>query len=124
MNVLIVDDEEMVRESLRDFLFYFLPGKFNIFIAENGQEALELIQKRDLNFSILITDFNMPKMNGVDLIRSVLALKIQLKKIVLVSGRERNELQIEDLLSAHSHFCYLKKPFEGQTFISLMKVIE
>jgi two-component system response regulator AtoC len=62
-NILIVDDEENIRKVIRGLL---AKNGFDVILqAENGKKALELIQ--DNNIDIVISDINMPEMNGLEL---------------------------------------------------------
>jgi len=62
--ILVADDETIVRESLRDWLS---DCGYQVFIAENGHQALEIIEKERL--SIVITDLVMPGMDGIELMK-------------------------------------------------------
>jgi len=66
-NVLIADDSTMSRNLIRNLLSAW---KFNIYEAEDGQEALDIIKDRgDIN--LLITDYNMPRKDGIALVKEV-----------------------------------------------------
>ena len=62
--VLVVDDEALVRESLRDWL---TESGYEVFTAENGSQALELIEKERLG--IVLADLVMPGMDGIELMK-------------------------------------------------------
>jgi two-component system response regulator AtoC len=62
--ILVVDDEAFVRESLRDWL---TESGYEVFTAENGSQALGLIDKERLG--IVITDLVMPGMDGIELMK-------------------------------------------------------
>jgi YesN/AraC family two-component response regulator len=65
-NILIVDDEEEIRKTLsRHFQF----DGYNVETAENGEEALDILKKKRVE--VIITDIMMPKMNGIDLLRTI-----------------------------------------------------
>ena len=65
-NLLIVDDEQEIREMLsRHFLF----EGFNIFQAEDGLEALEVLNKQKID--LVISDIVMPRMSGVELLEII-----------------------------------------------------
>src|ERR1022692_3873595 len=64
--ILLVDDNRqglIARKSLLQELGY------NIFTATSGDEALELLSKH--NFDVVVTDFKMPRMDGVELIKRI-----------------------------------------------------
>ena len=62
--VLVVDDEQLVRESLRDWL---TESGYEVFTAENGSQALELIEKERVG--IVLADLVMPGMDGIELMK-------------------------------------------------------
>jgi two-component system chemotaxis response regulator CheY len=65
-NIMIVDDSSTTRKMLT----YLLKGEgFNIIAAENGIDALEKLSFSDID--IIITDLNMPQMDGLELIDSI-----------------------------------------------------
>jgi diguanylate cyclase (GGDEF)-like protein len=67
-NVLVVDDEEQVCDLLAEALTFM---GHNVFTAADGQEAMEQMDK--LPFAIVITDMDMPRMDGMDLIKHITA---------------------------------------------------
>ena len=81
--VLLVDDDPLVRwltaEMLEDL-------GCHVVTAENGLAALDLLQRSE-DITILITDINMPGMDGYELARKALGVRRDLK-VLLLSGRE------------------------------------
>ena len=69
-SVLIVDDEPIVRESIRDWL---KDAGYQVATAESGEEALEMIKKQD--FSIVILDVRLPGKTGIMVLKEIKALK-------------------------------------------------
>jgi CheY-like chemotaxis protein/anti-sigma regulatory factor (Ser/Thr protein kinase) len=63
--ILIVDDEHTIRMMLSDFL----ENKYDILSAENGLQALDILSKQHVD--LVISDINMPGMNGIDLLRTI-----------------------------------------------------
>ncbi|MEA3512780.1 MAG: diguanylate cyclase [Campylobacterota bacterium] len=63
-NILVVDDSP-VQVAIAVKMLEKM--KFNIFTASNGIEAYGILQNSDKKFSLILTDFNMPKMDGMDL---------------------------------------------------------
>jgi len=66
MKVLIVDDESDILEIYESVL---LKEKCEVFKAQSGLQALEILKKH--TFEIIISDINMPEMNGLDLLLEV-----------------------------------------------------
>ena len=63
--IMIVEDEELIRQGLTSLVNYEQFGMTVINQAENGREAWEKFQEQPAD--ILLTDINMPQMNGLDL---------------------------------------------------------
>lgn len=68
LNILLADDHQLIRDGLKKYLETH-PNARVVGEASDGQEALDLIEQ--LEVDILITDINMPGMDGLDLIRTV-----------------------------------------------------
>ena len=78
--VLVVDDEAIVRESIRDWL---QDAGYQVSVAESGEEALILIQKQ--NFGVMVLDLRLEGMNGIDVLKKVKLLKPDIKSIVITA---------------------------------------
>ena len=78
--VLIVDDEPIVRESIRDWL---KDAGYQVATAETGEEALEMIEKQD--FSVMVLDVRLPGKTGIRILKEVKALKPRIKSIVITA---------------------------------------
>lgn len=79
-NILLVDDSRdglLVRRALLE------EGGYSVEIARNGEEALKLFQAA--RFDLVVTDYKMPRMNGVELIEQIRILNPD-ARIVLLSG--------------------------------------
>ncbi|WP_122893401.1 GGDEF domain-containing response regulator [Arcobacter peruensis] len=66
ITILYVEDEKMISEEVS---FYFKKYVKDFFIANNGEEGLKLF--KEIQPDILITDIQMPKMNGLDMIKEI-----------------------------------------------------
>jgi len=64
--ILIVDDEEAITKLIT---LVFSREGYEVKTAENGDQALKIIQKE--NIHVIITDLNMPEMNGIKLCRAI-----------------------------------------------------
>lgn len=72
MNLLLVDDDKFERDGLR-FLLDKMNCPFSILEANNGANALEVLQANDID--IVITDIKMPILNGIDFLKQAKELK-------------------------------------------------
>jgi DNA-binding NtrC family response regulator len=102
-HILVVDDEPLILFIAAKALNQ--PG-VSVDVAENGLQA----QKRILvgNYDLVITDINMPEMNGVDLLRWVKKSRPQIEGIVM-TGHGISEAMTDELLGTVTD--YLTKPF-------------
>jgi heterodisulfide reductase subunit A len=78
--VLIVDDEPIVRESIRDWL---KDAGYEVATAESGEEALELIAKQE--FGVMVLDMRLPGKSGIQVLKEVKAAKPQIKSIIITA---------------------------------------
>ncbi len=79
-SILIVDDEPIVRESIRDWLE---DAGYQVGTAESGEEALEMIAKQD--FNVMVLDVRLPGKTGITVLSEVKAIKPQIKSIIITA---------------------------------------
>jgi two-component system, chemotaxis family, chemotaxis protein CheY len=122
MNILVVDDESDFRECLVGILTSL---NFKVTEARDGDEALKIVNQKEKGFfDLLCTDINMPKMDGISLIKEVNDLVHGIKSYVILSGRIADEKALNKQLSELSApFYFLEKPFTFSTFEDLIKKI-
>jgi len=104
MRILIVDDEDAIREIIVEV---FRDLFSEVCEAANGYEALKHI--KDKPFDLVISDYHMPKMSGLDLLRICREENIRVPMIWL-SGRDNPELRT--YAWQYGLFDYLEKPFD------------
>ncbi|KYG73629.1 MULTISPECIES: response regulator [Roseivirga] len=93
INLLLVDDNFSVRDTLKDFLEFFY-NDLNIFMAKNGKEAINLVENNKMD--IVISDQMMPDMKGSDFLASVIdKLRADKAWIYIYSGQLTEELRID-----------------------------
>lgn len=107
--VLIVDDEKSFLLSLQDGL-QMHADKFSIVTANNGLEAVKLLEESV--FDLLITDLEMPEMNGFELLAWVTQKVPQLPVIVMTAF---GTPEIESRLAEFEALQYLEKPLDLYT---------
>ncbi len=78
--ILIVDDEAIVRDSIGDWL---RTVGYQVESAETGEEALEMVEKKE--YSILILDVRLPGKSGIQVLREVKASKPHIKSIIITA---------------------------------------
>ncbi|WP_088042097.1 response regulator [Bacillus sp. EAC] len=114
--ILIVDDEQITRQGLKNTLEKWSNGKFEILSAANGQETFEKISKTKVH--LLITDICMPEMDGLKLLEK---LKSKGHKFVsiIISGHPDFEYAREAIRLGVVN--YLLKPVSKQKLIEAVE---
>jgi len=111
MRILIVDDSAMMRAMIKRVIKLADVSVDEVFEATNGAEALELLKQHD--FQLLLTDINMPVMNGADMLREI-SLNERWRNlsrvIIYTDGSTVRREEAEDL----DVRCYLEKPFSPE----------
>ena len=116
--ILIVDDEELVRLTLRQALE---KERHELVDATNGEEALRLLRRRAVD--LVITDIIMPEKEGIETIREI-RQDYPETKIIAISGGGRmgnvDFLRMSQLLGADA---ILPKPFGPEELLKLVRRI-
>jgi CheY-like chemotaxis protein len=108
--VLIVEDEEAVRELASEFVE---SAGYTVLAAKDGKEALAITEQSDEPIHLLITDVVMPKMRGPELAKRLKGLRTNLR-IVYMSGYLEYDRSNEDFLEEGF---FLQKPFSRDTLV-------
>lgn len=111
--VLIADDIEFVRKTLRTIL---QGGGFQVVAeATNGEEAVQLFQKFKPTF--VTVDLVMPLMSGIDVTKSILRIEPSTRVVVLTAMMQ--EHLVTEAIQAGARD-YLVKPFQAQDVIQTL----
>jgi two-component system cell cycle response regulator len=120
LEVLIVDDCNVTKIIVENYLQ--LLGFKNIFYTTNGQEALEFLE--DNNINLIITDLNMPNVDGFELVKRI-RKKVSMEElpILVISSDKNNNLLINTLKVGANDF--IIKPFKKEEFfIRLINLLD
>ncbi len=107
--ILLVDDFEAIRKTIRKELI--LMGAALVGEANNGEEALKLL--RESQFDAVLSDLNMPKMNGLELLQTIRADKQLHNTPVMLVTAETSRSMVEEAVK-HKVNDFLVKPFTLQ----------
>jgi CheY-like chemotaxis protein len=114
MDILVVDDEEYVRNTI----YYFFDKKgCRVTVAEDGEFGFNIAKTKP--FDLIFMDFLMPKMGGIESARKIIENNKNVK-IVFITGRE--SLNEDDLYKAGIYAC-VRKPFEMKELFDIAKRI-
>ena len=124
INIMITDDHSMIREGLKNLLE--LDGDIKVIAeAENGEECLDKL--KTFKPDVLLLDINMPKMNGLEVLKALKDRKSKVKVLVLAVHNETEYLMkavdigINGYVLKDSESAELKKAIftiaDGETYI-------
>ena len=114
MDILVVDDEEYVRNTL----YYFFARKgCRVTLAEDGEFGLKVAKEK--HFDLIFMDYLMPKMGGIEAAKKIRESDSEVK-IAFITGRE--PLDEEELYRAEVYAC-ITKPFEIKELYTIAKKV-
>lgn len=110
MKILVVDDMSTMRRIVKNILKQL--GFSNLDEAENGQEAL--VKLRAETFGFVVSDWNMPVMAGIELLRNIRGdEKLKHIPVLMVTAEAQKENLIEAIQAGVNN--YVVKPFTAET---------
>lgn len=114
--ILVVDDDVHVRMMLEAILE---SEGYSVVLAQSGPEALAMMKEEQP--SLVLLDYMMPGMNGLDVLREIKKTHGQ-TKVIIVTGHGNEKLSIEMLKSGAAD--YIQKPFAmDRLLISIKRVL-
>ena len=118
IKVLIVDDFATMRRILKNILKQI--GFKNLLEADDGTTALEVLERESVD--LIISDWNMPKMTGLELLRAVRASdKYKRTPFLMVTAEAQKQNVIEAVQAGVSN--YVVKPFTAEAISEKLEKI-
>jgi len=110
VKVMVVDDSATMRRIIKGILYQI--GFNNVVEADDGTTALELLRKQKVD--LIISDWNMPKMPGIELLKAIRSDE-SLKdiKFIMVTAEAQKESVLEAIRNGVNQ--YIVKPFTPET---------
>ncbi len=119
MNVLVVDDDPIIRKLLK---FSLKELGHQVLLAEHGKEALELLDE-NRSVELVVSDWMMPGMNGIDLCRRIRGLeRPHYIHVVLLTARQTRDDFLEAMEAGADDF--LSKPLDTTTLRARLRAAE
>ena len=119
LNILVVDDSDTARKRVANTIEKTSIEHSIVAQAEDGVVALS--QFKEFSINLIITDLEMPKMNGMDLIKEI--RKIDESVHIIVISSLINE-QVKQTLKHDRFLDFVKKPMEEKTVKILLQKVE
>ncbi len=113
ISILIVDDEESVRDSLFN---WFIEDGYRVECAENANRALSLLESD--NFDIILADIKMPGMDGLEMLRRIKVLKAD-AIVIVMTAFATVDTAVQALKDGA--FDYVTKPFDPDDLSHLIR---
>ena len=118
LSVLVVEDEPIIRRKIIEGIEWEANSMGPVFEATDGREALAIIESNQID--IMVTDIQMPGINGIELIRKARACDYS-PRVVVISGyaefeyaRDSIQLDVED---------YVLKPFRASKLLGVLAAV-
>lgn len=116
MRILLVDDDPSFRQVVKQRLDN---RGYAVTIAGNGQEALDVL--RNASFDVVLSDWDMPTLNGPDLCRAIRSADPSGNLyLIMVTGRSLPQDEVEGFAAGAD--AYLTKPFNTEDLLSHLDV--
>jgi two-component system chemotaxis response regulator CheY len=122
VHILVVDDDTLMQKLIRDVLVAL--GFIKIFTVSNGNKALEIIAHEDID--LVICDWRMPGMSGVELVKKIRNLPVLKKSFISIIMLTGNA-EMSDIKEARDTGIteYLIKPFRVKDLCArIIEIIE
>lgn len=113
--ILICDDEEGIRESLK----LILENDYDLVFSCSGKECLEKLEHYK-DIKLVLLDIKMPKQNGLEATREIKRVRPDIK-IIIVTGYASPEIAQEALAAGVTDF--IVKPFDSKEILKKIKNI-
>ena len=107
MNILLIDDDEWIRDSMRVF---FETEGCRITALETAEEALEMIHRQD--YDIVICDYKLPGLNGLALLKEVRQAQSDALTILITAYKTADLVSEAKNIGVHA---FIAKPFNSET---------
>jgi len=113
MKILICDDEEGIRESLKLILGDF----YDLILTEDGNQCLEVLGNSD-DIGLVLMDIKMPQVNGLETLKAIQEKHPDVK-VIIITGYKSVETATEAVKLGASG--YIVKPFKSEEILAVAK---
>jgi two-component system response regulator AtoC len=116
MNILIVDDEADYQNYLKKMLS---PAGYGVESVSRPFTALDILCRQ--YFDVVITDYTMPQMNGIELMLKIKKINSDIRVIILTAS----EIMASSLKNVNDNaYSFFRKPVDFYELMKILKIIE
>ncbi|MAC84439.1 MAG: hypothetical protein CL624_09915 [Arcobacter sp.] len=114
LRILYVEDDAVIRSELSQLLSNFFE---NVYTAEDGKEGLEIYLRNQDDIDIILSDINMPKLSGIDMVKTIRGIDPKVPIFFATAHSDNDFLSEAIKLKIHE---YIIKPIDIRYLLSLM----
>ncbi|MBW2480930.1 MAG: response regulator [Deltaproteobacteria bacterium] len=107
MNILLIDDDEWIRDSMRVF---FETEGCRLTSVETAEEALEMVHRQD--FDLVICDYKLPGLSGLTFLKELRQVQAQALTILITAYKTDELVSEAKKIGVHA---FIAKPFNSET---------
>lgn len=122
MNILVVDDDNIIRKGLKKLIERLSEGYEVIADFKNGRDALEYIRDNQAEVDLVVTDIKMPKMTGIELIEKVNEECEKVPLFIVLSGYDEFSYVRDSMKLGACN--YLLKPIKTEELEKVLQEVE
>jgi len=116
-NILVIDDERSIRNTLRDVLEY---EKYEVDLAEDGVSGIEMFTQK--GYDVVLCDIKMAKMDGIEVLQKLLEISSDVP-VIMVSGHGNIDTAVDSIKKGA--FDFLEKPLDlNRLLITIRNALE
>ena len=117
-SALIVDDDEINLEILSDYLE---AAGLVVMTVSNGESAVEVLDNDTYQFDVIVLDWMMPGISGLDVLKHVRATAKNARLPIIMQTAKASDAERRVGLEAGANY-YLSKPFDEGAFLSALQI--
>ncbi len=118
INILVIDDEEVIRKS---FILALDGTGYNVETAESGEKGIE--KARETNFALIFLDLRMPGLDGIETLRELWQIGQTVPIYITTAFYDDFLDQLQSATDDGISFYLLKKPVDSDEIRSIAKVV-
>lgn len=117
--ILIVDDEQIIRNFLKKLLIL---DDYEVLLAENGMESLEILKKEYENINVVILDLKMPGLDGMEVLKEIKKMYHNIE-VIITTGHGDVKTAVQTL--RNGAFDYINKPIDyDELSLTIIRALE